>query len=86
MGATSGSLRYFVKCRVCDQTFWLASKSAPLPDHGPWNRRVEARPSGGRGCAGAGHPGLWIGENLDGGPVSPPDRPARPTPDTSPEP
>jgi len=78
--------RYFIKCLACDQTFWLDSVETLVPEHGPWNRRVERQPRSERGCQGARQPGHWIGEDAAAGPSSPPAAPRRPSPDTSPEP
>lgn len=58
--------RYFVKCGACDQTFWLDHKVDPVPEHGPWNRRVDSSPHALRGCTGEGKPGHWIGEESVG--------------------
>lgn len=76
-------IRFFVKCAVCDQIFWLATATAPVPEHGRWNRRREPRAPLGAGCPGAHRPGHWLGEDEDGAALTPAEPAPRPSPDTS---
>jgi len=53
--------RYRVKCRACDQLFWLPTSRNPVPEHGHWNRRLDPQPPSSGNCAGSGQAGIWIG-------------------------
>ena len=39
----------------------ITRSDAPLPEHGPWNRRQDRQPTSDAGCPGRGKAGHWIG-------------------------